>query len=101
MLAFDIVEFYRSSSISISPAKYLRLNPKELDKLVQYVKGGPVIGAKFTDNMTENMKASGEPIVTSDRYTENNRYRKPTTNVVDRETKERKPNPFYVSLLLN
>ena len=32
--AFDIVEFYKSSSISISLAEYLRLSPKELEKLV-------------------------------------------------------------------
>jgi hypothetical protein len=30
-LAFDIVELCKSSSISISPAEYLKLNPKELN----------------------------------------------------------------------
>ena len=51
--------------------------------------------------MTEYLKASGESIFTSDRYIENTPYREPTINVVDREIEERKPNPFYVSLLLN
>lgn len=35
--SFDIMEFCKSSRIQISPAKYLKLNPKELEKLINYV----------------------------------------------------------------
>lgn len=38
--SFDIVELYKASTIQISPVEYLRLNPKELDKLVKYVRDG-------------------------------------------------------------
>lgn len=37
--SFDIIEFFKSSRIQISPAEYLKLNPKELDRLVEFVKG--------------------------------------------------------------
>ena len=35
--AFDIVEFCKTSIIKISPTKYLRMNPNELNKLIEYV----------------------------------------------------------------
>ena len=82
---FDIVEFYNSSSISISLAKYLRLNPKELDKLVQYVKGDSITNAQFTNNMIENPKTSSEHIFISERYIKNAPYRQPTINAIDGE----------------
>lgn len=34
---FDIVEFCKTSRIQISPAKYLRMNPGELNKLIEYI----------------------------------------------------------------
>lgn len=37
---FNIVELCKASTIKISPAECLRLNPKELDKLVKYVRDG-------------------------------------------------------------
>lgn len=37
--SFDIVEFCKSSQIQITPTGYIKLNPKELDRLVQFVKG--------------------------------------------------------------
>lgn len=38
--SFDIVEFCKASTIQISLVEYLRSNPKELDKLVKYVRDG-------------------------------------------------------------
>lgn len=37
--SFDIIKFCKYSQIQITPTKYLKLNPKELDRLVQFVKG--------------------------------------------------------------
>lgn len=36
-IPFDIVEFCKTSKIQISSTKYLRLNLKELEKLIKYV----------------------------------------------------------------
>lgn len=63
---FEIIEFCKSSSISISLEKYLRLNPKELDKLVQYVKGEPWDNAQFTDNVVENQTSHEKSIFISE-----------------------------------
>lgn len=37
--SFNIVEFCKALKIKISPAEYLRLNPKELEKIIKYVQG--------------------------------------------------------------
>ena len=44
---FDIVEFCKASRIQISPAEYLRMNPGELNKLIEHVHhSSPIISAK-------------------------------------------------------
>lgn len=96
--AFDIVEFCKTSSISISPAEYLKLNPKELDKLIQYMKGSSVTSAHVTDNVSEDVGAADEPTFVSERCSKNIEA---TANSVQKEMEEKKPNPFYISLLLN
>lgn len=96
--AFDIVEFCKNSSITISPAEYLKLNPRELDRLVQYVKGSSVTNAHVADEVPEDSRNIDEPIFVSERGTQN---AEATVNSVQKETEEKKPNPFYISLLLN
>ena len=61
--AFDIVEFCKSSSITISPAEYLKLNPKELDKLVQYVKGSSTNNAQFPSDTSGGPNTCNEPVL--------------------------------------
>ena len=51
--------------------------------------------------MIENPKASSKPIFILKGHTKNAPYREPVANNVEGEIEERKPNPFYVSLLLN
>ena len=65
--AFDIVEFYKTSSISIFPTDYLKLNPTELDKMIQYVNGGSTSNAQFAGDTADNSNAQGEPIFVSER----------------------------------
>ncbi len=60
--SFDIVEFFKSSSITISPAEYLRLNPKELDKLVHYMKGSSTNNVQFTNDTSSGPNDCNEPI---------------------------------------
>lgn len=96
--AFDIVEFCKTSSISISPTKYLKLNPQELDKLIQYVKGSSATNAHVIDDVSEDPKTADKPIFVSERCTKGNEA---TTNSVQKEIEEKKPNPFYISFLLN
>ena len=44
---FDIVEFYKASRIQIATIEYLRMNTRELNKLIEYVhQSSPDVVAK-------------------------------------------------------
>lgn len=52
--SFDIIEFCKSSQIQITRVEYLKLNPKELDRLLQFVKGN---NAQWTNGTQQSVNA--------------------------------------------
>lgn len=65
-----------------------------MDKLVQYVKGGPATNVQFTDSMVENSKAASEPVFVFEKCRTDSPYRGTTINSIERETEEKNLNPF-------
>ena len=88
--SFDIVQFCKSSTVTISTADYLKSNPKELDKLVEFIKGTPNDNSKFIGQTSSSVEPTAE-----------NTFENEISMTLESEKHDRKPNPFYISLLLN
>lgn len=99
--SFDIVEFCKSSQIQITPTEYLKLNPKELDRLVQFMKGN-------NTQQINDMQQSINAFLPSHR---NESVHSPVCEKMHEITAiqiddhvpllEVKPEPFYISLFIN
>lgn len=99
---FDIIEFCKSSRNQISPVEYLKLNPKELDRLVKFVKGNNASAQVGTTQQLVNLASMPQ-------YQESTRpvSLETSNDIVGNQTDEMipifepKPDPFYVSLFVN
>ncbi|GLJ13010.1 hypothetical protein SUGI_0203320 [Cryptomeria japonica] len=100
--SFDIIEFCKASTVQLSTAKYLKLNPKELDKLVKYVKGDSTSESSmhkcvidsdlFISKIPTSASCPCTDLITPCAF--HNAEDKLGIEVL-------KPKPFYISLLLN
>lgn len=85
---FDIIEFCKSTKIQVSQAEYLKMNPRELDRLIKYVRP-----------RHSELHASLDETIVKPQY--------PCMNVVSYSKTSSssvsglKPYPFYVSLFVN
>lgn len=85
---FDIVEFYKNSKVQISQAEYLRMNPKELDRLIEYVRPRHSKSHASLDKGMVSSQGSAMDITSS-------------SKMPSLSTSNANPNPFYVSLFVN
>lgn len=98
---FDIVEFCKATKIQISLIEYLRLNPKELEKLIKYVQG-ETSQLQYTKIPLINLESSwDEKDIKSTELSSiflNTLANEPIESPL---VPDQRPEPFYVSLFIN
>lgn len=99
---FDIIEFCKTSCVHIYPAGYLKLNLKEMDRLVEFVKGDDAhaLTSETQTPMSTNYLAhtNVSPALV---IPESSSKTIPLQNDLLEPNLENKPEPFYVSLYFN
>ena len=109
--AFDIVESCKASRIQISHAEYLRMNPGELNKLIEYVHQSSLgIAAK----QINEVKTLGDNETIAKKTKEPSKGKKPEVQTSNKREEIVQPDkvspepsynhkldPFYVSLFLH
>lgn len=99
---FDIIEFCKTSCVQISLAEYLKLNPRELDTLVEFVK---VDDAHALASETQTPMSTDSPAHANFSLTQVNPESSsrsiPLQDDLLELNLENKPEPFHVSLYIN
>lgn len=96
--SFDIVEF----CIQISPIEYLKLNPKELEKLIKYVQeGNPQLKPSSLPLVNLETSQYNKEVKTMELFATSTSKISIDEPVEPSHMLDQKPEPFYVSLFIN